>query len=39
MLLLGNSGGRLEFVLFGNFPRAIHHFKNLFNHDIAVHGI
>lgn len=39
MLLLGNSGGRLEFVLFGNFPRAIHHFKHLFNHDIAVHGI
>lgn len=39
MQLLGNSGGRLEFVLFGSFPITIHHFKNLFTYDIVVHGM
>lgn len=39
MQLLGNSVGRLEFVLFGSFPIAIHHFKNLLTHDIAAHGM
>lgn len=39
MQLPGDSGGRLEFVLFGNLPRAIYHFKNLFPHDIVAHGI
>lgn len=38
MKLLENSGRRLKFVLFGDFPRAICHFKNLFTHDIAAHG-